>query len=81
MSSSAPFLTYQRHSKSKSNDRADFIPSIPRAPRTRSSHSVPARDSSPFVSPEAASFFDGVVSKRKFVLERAYQIDALPLVA
>lgn len=81
MSSSKSFLTYQRRSKSKSSDRVDFIPTIPRAPRTRSSYSVPTGDSSPFVSLEAASFFDGVISKRKFVPERSYQIEALPLTA
>ncbi|CAL8992107.1 unnamed protein product [Prunus brigantina] len=78
MSSSKPFRTYQRSSKSKSSDSVDFIPTVPRAPKTRSSHSVPARDSSLFVSPEAASFFDDVVSKRKFVPERSYQIGAFP---
>ncbi|CAL8996885.1 unnamed protein product, partial [Prunus brigantina] len=81
MSSSKPFRTYQRRSKSKSSDSVDFIPTIPKAPRTRSSHSVPAGDSSPFVSPKATSFFDDVVSKKKFVPERSYQIDALPLAA
>ncbi|CAB4304899.1 unnamed protein product [Prunus armeniaca] len=47
MSSSKPLHTYHRRSKSKSTDRVDFNPSIPRVPRTRSSSSVPVRDSSP----------------------------------
>ncbi|CAB4278167.1 unnamed protein product [Prunus armeniaca] len=61
MSSSKPLHTYHRLSKSKSIDRVDFNPSIPRALRTRPSSSVPVGDSSPFVSSAAASFFDGVV--------------------
>ncbi|CAB4274604.1 unnamed protein product [Prunus armeniaca] len=81
MSSSKPLHTYHRRSKSKSTDRVDFNPSIPRVPRTRSSSSVPVRDSSPFVSNEAASFFNEVVSKRKFIPERYYQFDAVPLAA
>ncbi|CAB4274877.1 unnamed protein product [Prunus armeniaca] len=81
MSSSEPLHTYHRRSKSKSTDRVDFNPSIPRVPRTRSSSSVPVGDSSPFVSNEAASFFNEVVSKRKFIPERTYQFDAVPLAA
>ncbi|CAL2277566.1 unnamed protein product [Prunus armeniaca] len=81
MSSSEPLHTYHRRSKSKSTDRVDFNPSIPRVPRTRSSSSVPVGDSSPFVSNEAASFFNDVVSKRKFIPERTYQFDAVPLAA
>ncbi|CAB4273220.1 unnamed protein product [Prunus armeniaca] len=81
MSSSKPLHTYHRRSKSKSPDRVDFNPSIPRVPRTRSSSSVPVEDSSSFVSSEAASFFDKVISKRKFIPERTYQFDAVPLAA
>ncbi|CAB4276773.1 unnamed protein product [Prunus armeniaca] len=81
MSSSKPLHTYHRHSKSKSTNRVDFIPSIPRAPRIRPSSSVPVGDSSPFVSFAAASFFDEVVSKRKFIPERTYQFDVVPLAA
>ncbi|CAL8992108.1 unnamed protein product, partial [Prunus brigantina] len=80
MSFSKPLLTYHRRSKSKSTDKVDFITSIPRAPRTRPSSSVLVGDSSPFVSSEAA-FFDEVVSKRKFVPERTYQFDDVPLAA
>ncbi|CAL8161831.1 unnamed protein product [Prunus armeniaca] len=46
-----------------------------------SSSSVPVGVSSPFVSSAAASFFDEVVSKRKFIHERTYQFDAVPLAA
>ncbi|KAL6292703.1 hypothetical protein ACE6H2_000845 [Prunus campanulata] len=81
MSSSKPLLSYKRRPKSKSTDRVDFIPSVPRVPRTRSSSSTPVGESSPSVSPEAASFFEDVVSKRKFVPERSYQFEALPLAA
>ncbi|CAB4304889.1 unnamed protein product [Prunus armeniaca] len=49
MLSSKPLLTYQCRSKSKSSDRVDIIPTIPRAPRTRPSHSVSVGDSSLFV--------------------------------
>ncbi|KAL6269172.1 hypothetical protein ACE6H2_026083 [Prunus campanulata] len=55
----------------------DIIPTIPRAPRSRSSLFAPMGDSFLFVTPEAASFFHDVVSKRKFVPKRSYQIDAL----
>ncbi|CAL9020440.1 unnamed protein product, partial [Prunus brigantina] len=64
-------------SKSKHSGSVDIIPTIPRAPRSRSSLSAPMGDSSLFVMPEAASFFHDVVSKRKFVPARSYQIDAL----
>ncbi|CAB4283300.1 unnamed protein product [Prunus armeniaca] len=81
MSSSKPLHTYHRRSKSKSTDRVDFNPSIPRAPRTRPSSSVPIGDSSPFVSSAAASFFDEVFSKRKIIPQRTYQFDVVPLAA
>ncbi|CAB4274606.1 unnamed protein product [Prunus armeniaca] len=81
MSSSKPLHTYHRRSKSKSTDRVDFNPSIPRVPRTRSSSSVPVGDSSPFVSNEAASFFNEVVSKRNSFLRGITSLMLFPLAA
>ncbi|CAL9020441.1 unnamed protein product, partial [Prunus brigantina] len=63
-------------SKSKHSGSVEIIPAVPRAPRSRLYLSAPMGDSSLFVTPEATSFFHDVVSKRKFVPERSYQIDA-----
>ncbi|KAL6294100.1 hypothetical protein ACE6H2_002242 [Prunus campanulata] len=73
MSSSKPQSFSKRSSRSSS--------SVPRVPRTQSSSSSPAEEFSPFVSAEAASFYADVVSKRNFVPERSYQVEALSLAA
>ncbi|CAB4283112.1 unnamed protein product [Prunus armeniaca] len=56
----------------------DAIPAIPRVPRSQPNPSVSMTTNSLFVSPEAATFYQEVVSKRKFVVERSYTLDALP---
>lgn len=53
-------------------------PAIPRVPRSQPNPSVSMTTNSLFVSPEAATFYQEVVSKRKFVAERSYTLDALP---
>ncbi|KAI5322974.1 hypothetical protein L3X38_032046 [Prunus dulcis] len=53
-----------------------IILAIPRAPKSRPNPSM--EPSSFFVSLEAATFYHEVVSKRKFVAERFYMLDALP---
>ena len=53
-----------------------IILAIPRAPKSQPNPSM--EPSSFFVSPEAANFYHEVVSKRKFVAERFYMLDALP---
>ncbi|CAL9000471.1 unnamed protein product, partial [Prunus brigantina] len=77
ISKNLPLITYSHRSKS-THCGMDAIPAIPRVPRSRPNPSVSMTTNSLFVLPEAATFYQEVVSKRKFVAERSYTLDALP---